>query len=113
MAGLDEKATMTAAIENAATPYDLKAGTSSHTASTIEHAEDGTAKDTAKWCEAGLAVEEARFLATVSEKEASRIYRKVDFRVVPMLTMLYLIAHLDRANLGTCDLWRVCARPLS
>ncbi|KPI38279.1 putative transporter [Cyphellophora attinorum] len=104
MAVSDEKTTMTTTLEAAATSRDIKGGSFSPAASTVEHAEGGTAKDTAKWVENGLVEREARFMATVSEKESSRIYRKVDLRVIPMLTALYLIAHLDRANLGNAKL---------
>lgn len=29
-------------------------------------------------------------------------HAQVDMRVVPMLTLLYLACHIDRANIGTC-----------
>jgi hypothetical protein len=50
--------------------------------------------------QAGLTEEDAEFLARFTAKEERAIYRKVDFRVVPMLSLLYLISHLDRANIG-------------
>lgn len=34
----------------------------------------------------------------LSEKEKKRILRKVDMRLVPLLTLLYLIAFIDRSN---------------
>lgn len=34
------------------------------------------------------------------DAETTRILRKVDFRLVPMLTILYLLAFLDRGNIG-------------
>ena len=34
----------------------------------------------------------------------SRITRKIDMRVVPMLCMLYLTAYLDRTNIGNAKL---------
>lgn len=34
------------------------------------------------------------------DKEVTRILRKVDYRLVPMLTLLYLLAFLDRGNIG-------------
>lgn len=53
----------------------------------------------------GLSEEERAWLASVDQKEASRIYHKVDVRLVPMLALLYLIAHLDRvsADLGSAN----------
>ena len=38
-----------------------------------------------KYLSAGLKPEDADFLLSLSPKEQSAIYRKVDFRVVPML----------------------------
>jgi hypothetical protein len=39
----------------------------------------------------GLTPDEADFLLSLSEKEQSKIFRKVDFRLVPMLALLYLV----------------------
>lgn len=40
---------------------------------------------------------EANRLA-LAETEAKRILRKVDFRLVPVLSLLYLVAFIDRSN---------------
>jgi hypothetical protein len=32
------------------------------------------------------------------EKEANRILKKVDYRLVPVLALLYLVAFIDRSN---------------
>lgn len=40
--------------------------------------------------------EDAIFLDGFSAKEQNRIFRKVDFHIVPMLMLLYLFANLDR-----------------
>lgn len=37
------------------------------------------------------------FLDGFSSKEQNRIFRKVDFHIVPMLMLLYLFANLDRS----------------
>jgi hypothetical protein len=34
----------------------------------------------------------------LSEKEQKRILRKVDWRLIPLLTFLYLVAFIDRSN---------------
>lgn len=34
----------------------------------------------------------------VDEKEARRILSKVDYRLVPVLALLYLVAFIDRSN---------------
>lgn len=44
----------------------------------------------------GAAQEEAEPLHDVSTKEQRRIYRKVDWRLIPMLMLLNLFANLDR-----------------
>lgn len=43
-----------------------------------------------------LAKEDA--LLELPDAERKRILRKVDLRVVPMLTFLYLVAFIDRSN---------------
>ncbi|KJY00553.1 major facilitator superfamily transporter like protein [Zymoseptoria brevis] len=48
--------------------------------------------------------EERAWLASIDTKEQDRIYHKVDRRLVPMLALLYLIAHLDRANIGNAKI---------
>ncbi|KXT09413.1 hypothetical protein AC579_8437 [Pseudocercospora musae] len=52
----------------------------------------------------GLTEDERNWLNNIDLKEASRIYHKVDLRLVPMLALLYLIAHLDRANIGNAKI---------
>lgn len=66
-----------------------------------------------------LSTEDAEFLTTFSESEGKRVIRKVsrnlggasgrtnliilpkvDLRLIPMLTLLYLISFLDRSNIG-------------
>ncbi|KAK5091320.1 hypothetical protein LTR05_001503 [Lithohypha guttulata] len=34
------------------------------------------------------------------EKETKKILRKIDYRLLPVLTLLYLLAFLDRGNIG-------------
>jgi hypothetical protein len=34
----------------------------------------------------------------LEEKESARVLRKVDLRLVPILTLLYLVAFIDRSN---------------
>lgn len=52
----------------------------------------------------GVPQEEADFLNEVPAKEQSRIYRKVDWRLTPMLMMLYFFANLDRFVLKSPEL---------
>ena len=57
-----------------------------------------------KYIQTGLSAEDADFLLDMLLKQQNAIFRKVDFRVVPMLALLYLIAHLDRANIGNAKI---------
>ncbi|KAH7030577.1 major facilitator superfamily domain-containing protein [Microdochium trichocladiopsis] len=52
----------------------------------------------------GLSREEAQLLHDLDPKEQARIFRKIDFHLVPMLMLLYLIANLDRANIGNAKI---------
>lgn len=47
-----------------------------------------------------LTAEEAVFLASFSDEQKKVVLRKVDWRLVPMLLVLYLISFIDRANIG-------------
>lgn len=47
-----------------------------------------------------LTPEEAGFLASFSDEQRRVVLRKVDWRLVPMLLVLYLISFIDRANIG-------------
>lgn len=61
-----------------------------------------------------LAAEDAEFLAHFTDAQRKRVLRKVDWRLVPMLLILYLISFIDRANIGTYYWIRVSiSRPLA
>ncbi len=47
-----------------------------------------------------ISSEEAAFLASFSDEQRKRVLRKIDWRLVPMLLILYLISFIDRANIG-------------
>ncbi|KAJ5022092.1 major facilitator superfamily domain-containing protein [Bipolaris maydis] len=53
---------------------------------------------------AGLSQEDAEFLYSVDKAEQKKIFHKVDWRLCPMLAVLYLISHLDRANIGNAKI---------
>jgi hypothetical protein len=48
----------------------------------------------------GLHPDDAEFYANYSEEKRKKVIRKVDVRLVPMLAILYLISHINRANIG-------------
>ncbi|KAL1408341.1 hypothetical protein Q8F55_005149 [Vanrija albida] len=49
-------------------------------------------------------VEDREFLESFSEERKKSLYRKIDWRLVPMLSLLYLFAYLDRANIGNAKI---------
>lgn len=57
---------------------------------------------------AGLSEEDAVFLHDMPKSEQSKIFHKVDWRLCPMLAVLYLISHLDRYVLHPALIKREC-----
>lgn len=43
----------------------------------------------------------------VDPEEARRIIRKVDYRLIPMLMLMYTLTFLDRVNIGNARLWNL------
>ena len=58
------------------------------------HAEDGVEDPS------GLTPEELAFVRDFPEDKRKKVVRKVDVRLVPFLTLLYLFSYIDRANIG-------------
>ncbi|KAL1612012.1 hypothetical protein SLS60_000235 [Paraconiothyrium brasiliense] len=52
----------------------------------------------------GLSVEDADFYTSFSQQRRKKVIHKVDVRLVPMLAILYLISHIDRANIGNAKI---------
>lgn len=52
----------------------------------------------------GLTVDDEQFYTSFSEERRKKVFRKVDVRLVPMLALLYLICHIDRANIGNAKI---------
>ncbi|KAH6951695.1 major facilitator superfamily domain-containing protein [Fusarium avenaceum] len=52
----------------------------------------------------GLEPEDAEFYNNYTEEQRKKVFRKVDVRLVPMLALLYLICHIDRANIGNAKI---------
>ncbi|KAL4743368.1 major facilitator superfamily domain-containing protein [Aspergillus similis] len=52
----------------------------------------------------GLSPEDADFYTNYPEEKRKRVFRKVDIRLVPMLALLYLCSHIDRANIGNAKI---------
>lgn len=53
-----------------------------------------------KYANLGLTAEETDFYENYPEDKRRKMIRKVDLRLVPVLALLYLLAHIDRANIG-------------
>jgi hypothetical protein len=52
----------------------------------------------------GLTPDDAAFYTSFPEEKRKRVFRKVDARLIPMLAVLYLICHIDRANIGNAKI---------
>ncbi|KAF4468799.1 inner membrane transport yfaV [Fusarium albosuccineum] len=52
----------------------------------------------------GLTDEDADFYNNTTPEQRKTIIKKIDRRLVPMLAVLYLISHLDRANIGNAKI---------
>jgi MFS family permease len=52
----------------------------------------------------GLADDDADFYINFPKERRKQVIRKVDIRLVPMLAILYLISHIDRANIGNAKI---------
>ncbi|KAL2870226.1 putative MFS transporter [Aspergillus lucknowensis] len=52
----------------------------------------------------GLSSEDAEFYTSYPPEARKKLLRKVDIRLIPMLAVLYLISHLDRANIGNAKI---------
>ncbi|RYP54402.1 hypothetical protein DL768_000819 [Monosporascus sp. mg162] len=52
----------------------------------------------------GMAREDAEFLNNFPEDKKKAVIRKIDYRLVPMLVLLYLMAYLDKTNIGNAKI---------
>uniref|UniRef100_A0A8H7N3D3 Major facilitator superfamily (MFS) profile domain-containing protein n=1 Tax=Bionectria ochroleuca TaxID=29856 RepID=A0A8H7N3D3_BIOOC len=52
----------------------------------------------------GLDPDDADFFINYPEEKRKQIFRKIDRRLIPVLAMLYLICHIDRANIGNAKI---------
>lgn len=52
----------------------------------------------------GLMSEDADFYTSFPEERRKKIFHKVDARLIPMLAVLYLISHINRANVGNAKI---------
>ncbi|RYP73962.1 hypothetical protein DL771_003273 [Monosporascus sp. 5C6A] len=52
----------------------------------------------------GMAREDAEFLNNFPKDKKRAVIRKIDYRLVPMLVLLYLMAYLDKTNIGNAKI---------
>ncbi|GJC78668.1 putative transporter [Colletotrichum liriopes] len=52
----------------------------------------------------GMRPEDVEFLANFPEERKKKAVRKVDYRLIPMLVLLYLMAYLDKTNIGNAKI---------
>lgn len=62
--------------------------------------EKATVVETEQLQHGKITAEEAAFLASFTDEQKKTVLRKVDWRLVPVLLVLYLISFIDRANIG-------------
>ncbi|PGH04347.1 hypothetical protein AJ79_07128 [Helicocarpus griseus UAMH5409] len=66
-------------------------------------AETGTSLEET-YMKAGLNADDASFLANFTEEQRTKCIRKIDWRLPPVLMILYLCAYIDRANIGNAKI---------
>jgi sugar phosphate permease len=57
-----------------------------------------------KYAHLGIDEEETEFYENFPEDERRKLIKKIDIRLVPCLALLYLAAHIDRANIGNAKI---------
>lgn len=57
-----------------------------------------------RYAHLGIDEAETEFFDNYPAEERKRLIRKIDIRLVPCLALLYLAAHIDRANIGNAKI---------
>ncbi|EMC93252.1 hypothetical protein BAUCODRAFT_76543 [Baudoinia panamericana UAMH 10762] len=70
--------------------------------STVE--EKGAVMHTEMLSLPGLSRDDALFLASFPEDKKKKMLRKIDWRLLPVLLLLYLITYIDKANIGNAKI---------
>ncbi|EXL95901.1 major facilitator superfamily domain-containing protein [Fusarium oxysporum II5] len=52
----------------------------------------------------GLSPEDAEFMRGYEGKTGKKVVKKIDFRLLPIMAVLYLLAHIDRGNIGNAKI---------
>lgn len=75
----------------------IKNGTTGYDAHQAVHTEESTDKSELASLDAGFTKSDV--IADLPPAEGLRALRKVDYRLVPLLAVLYLVAFIDRSNM--------------
>lgn len=57
-----------------------------------------------RYANLGLSGEDATFYESFSAEKQKKMLWKINVRLVPFLALLYLCAHIDRANIGNAKI---------
>ncbi|WXC42306.1 hypothetical protein QX201_002085 [Fusarium graminearum] len=52
----------------------------------------------------GLSAEDLEFVANFPEEKKKKVLAKIDWRLMPMLAILYLVTYIDKANIGNAKI---------
>jgi hypothetical protein len=88
---------MTEKTDSSAESGLAEGGISEHSGFNAVHAERPTVKNELATLDAGYT--ESDVIADLPPAEGLRALRKVDYRLVPLLAVLYLVAFIDRSNM--------------
>ncbi|KAH8878964.1 MFS general substrate transporter [Thozetella sp. PMI_491] len=61
-------------------------------------------RDDARYDLTVLSPDDAAFLMSFPEEARKRVIRKIDLRLIPLLTLLYLVSFIDRSNIGNAKI---------
>lgn len=70
----------------------------------LEHVDEIEYYNRNQYARIGLSDDDAEFFTNYPEDARKKLFRKIDFRLVPVLAVLYLFAHIDRANIGNAKI---------
>ncbi|CAH0003311.1 unnamed protein product [Clonostachys byssicola] len=66
--------------------------------------DDGTVSHNEAVATTDMGEEELAFMASFGDEQKKALLRKIDIRLIPFLSFLYLISYLDRANIGNANI---------
>ncbi|KAG5655279.1 hypothetical protein KAF25_010431 [Fusarium avenaceum] len=66
--------------------------------------QEGVCVESERSLDSSLSENDVQFLENFSPQAQAKTWRKVDFMIMPTLSILYLIGHIDRANIGNAKI---------